>query len=102
MAFLDRFKIQPKHKSPDPEVRVASVQELGAEPEDGAVLVALATEDPDARVRRAAAAGALTDQKQIATVAKTSSIDSVRADAVARLTDVKSLSSVARHAADPR
>ena len=28
MSFLDRFKIQPKHKSPDPDVRVASVQEL--------------------------------------------------------------------------
>ena len=150
MSFLDRFKIQPKHKSPDPDVRVASVHELPAGPlgdEDAAVLAALAREDTDARVRRAAAAriddvgvlsaiagseadagirdevlgrlagvaasgdspeaagqalGALTDQKQIATVAKTSPLDRVRADAVARLTDVKSLSSVARNAADPR
>src|SRR5687768_7700649 len=147
MSFLDRFKIQPKHKSPDPEVRLASVPELGAEEGDAAVLVALATEDPDARVRRAAAAriedvgvlariagsdadaglrdevlgrlaevaasggspevaaqalGALTDQKQIGTVAKISPIESVRSDAVGRLTDVKTLSSVARHAADAR
>jgi hypothetical protein len=152
MSFLDRFKIQPKHKSPDPEVRLASVQELGAgapgplNEEDAAVLLALAREDTDARVRRAAAAriddvgvlaaiagtdadegireevlgrlagiaasgepagaaqalGVLTDQKQIATVAKTSPIESVRADAVGRLTDVKLLSSVARHAADAR
>src|SRR5438874_1868101 len=56
MSFLDRFKIQPKHKSPDPEIRLASVPELGAEEGDEAVLVALATEDADARVRRAAAA----------------------------------------------
>jgi Domain of Unknown Function (DUF349) len=147
MSFLDRFKIQPKHKSPDPEIRLQSVPELGAEEGDDAVLVSLATEDPDARVRRAAAAriddvgvlariagsdadsdlreevlgrlaevaasggsveaaaqalGALTDQKQIGTVAKISPIESVRTDAVGRLTDVKTLSSVARHAADAR
>jgi hypothetical protein len=147
MSFLDRFKIQPKHKSEDPEIRLASVPELGAADGDDAVLVALATEDPDARVRRAAAAriedvgvlariagsdadaglrdevlgrlaevaasggspevaaqalGALTDQKQIGTVAKISPIESVRSDAVGRLSDVKTLSSVARHAADAR
>src|SRR5436190_478365 len=149
MSFLDRFKIQPKHKSPDPEVRIAYVQELppGAPgEEDAAALVALAREDSDPRVRRAALAriddvavlagmagsdadsgireeitgrlagiaasdsaeraplalGALSDQKQIATVAKTSPVEAVRADAVARLTDMKSLSSVARHAADPK
>jgi hypothetical protein len=146
MSFLDRFKIQPKHKSTDPEIRVAGVAELGATEEDVAALVALAREDGDARVRRAAAGriddvgvlvavagsdqdpaireevlarlaaiavgdaaepaaqalGALNDQKQIATVAKSSPIDSVRAAAVGRLTDSKSLSSVARHAADPR
>src|SRR5258708_5108071 len=147
MSFLDRFKIQPKYKSPDPEIRAASVQELGAGEEDAAVLVALAREDDDARVRRAAAAriadvealaaiagsdpdagirgevldrlagialsgdsaasaalalGALTDQKQIAAVAKISPHESVRTGAVGRLTDVKSLSSVARNAADAR
>src|SRR5436190_4569294 len=147
MSFLDRFKIQPKHKSDDPEIRLASVPELGAAEGDDAVLVALATEDPDARVRRAAAAriedvgvlariaaseadaelreellgrlvevaasggsadaaaqalGALTDQKQIGTVAKISPIESVRAEAVGRLTDAKALSSVARHAADAK
>jgi hypothetical protein len=146
MSFLDRFKIQPKHKSADPEIRAASVAELGEGEEDAAVLLALAREDADARVRRAAIAriedvsvlaaiagndadqgireeviarltdialtdtsdrgavalGALSDPKQIATVAKTSPNESVRAEAVNRLTDVKSLSSVARHAADAR
>ena len=56
MSFLDRFKIQPKHKSADPDVRIAGVAELGATEEDAAALVALAREDVDARVRRAAAA----------------------------------------------
>ena len=146
MSFLDRFKIQPKHKSTDPEIRAASVAELGEGEEDAAVLLALAREDADARVRRAAVAriddvtvlaaiagsdpdqaireellvrlgtiaanepadralvalGALSDPRQIATVAKTSQHDSVRTEAVQRLTDVKSLSSVARHAADGR
>ena len=146
MSFLDRFKIQPRHKSTDPEIRIAGVAELGAGEEDAAALVALAREDSDARVRRAAAAriadvgvlaaiaagdadqalreetlarlaviaaggaadeaaqalGALSDQKQIAGVAKASAHDSVRAAAVQRLTDVRLLSSVARHAADPR
>jgi hypothetical protein len=146
MSFLDRFKIQPKHKSTDPEIRAASVSELGEGEEDAAVLLALAREDTDARVRRAAVAriedvnvlaaiagsdpdegireellarlgtiaatdaadralvalGAVIDPKQIANVAKTSPHDSVRTEAVQRLTDVKSLSSVARHAADGR
>lgn len=56
MSFLDRFKLQPKYKSPDPEMRLAAVQELGTTDEDTAVLVALAREDADVRVRRAAAA----------------------------------------------
>jgi hypothetical protein len=146
MSFLDRFKIQPKHKSADPEIRIAGVAELGAAEEDAAALVALAREDEDARVRRAAAAriedvgvlaaiagndpdagireevlgrlaaiaagesperaapalAALSDQKQIGAVAKSSAVESVRASAVGMLTDVKVLSSVARHATDPR
>jgi hypothetical protein len=55
MSFLDRFKIQPKHKSTDPEIRVAGVAELGDSDEDVAALNALAREDADPRVRRAAA-----------------------------------------------
>jgi LAS superfamily LD-carboxypeptidase LdcB len=133
MSFLERFKAQPKHKSTDPEVRLAAVHELGTDPDDGAVLVALAREDGDARVRRAAAArvdnvavlasialsdadeglraetaerltamasadrqdvarqalGALRDQKYIATVAKTSPLEAIRAEAIGRLSDPK-------------
>src|SRR5215831_858926 len=150
MSFLDRFKIQPKYKSADPEVRLAAVREFNegaATGEERAAIVALAREDADVRVRRAAggriddvevlaglagadadeglrgeiverlagvagssanadaalgALAALQDQKQIGTVAKTSPVDSVRAEAVNRLTDVKALSSVARHAPDGR
>jgi hypothetical protein len=129
MSFLDRFKIQPKYKSADADVRAQAVAELGAGPltdEDRAILVALANEDPDPRVRRAAAAriedvgvlasmatrdadeeirgelvnrlagiavgedaeaatralAALTDPKQISTVAKSSPVESVRTAAV--------------------
>jgi len=56
MSFLERFKAQPRHKSTDPDVRLAAVQELGTDPEDAAVLATLAREDTDPRVRRAAAA----------------------------------------------
>ena len=149
MSFLDRFKIQPKYKSTDPEMRLAAVQEFGPDPlgdEDAAALLALARDDTDRRVRRAAAGriadvsvlaaiatgdadadirtevtdrlarmavsgeagpdtalqalGVLADQKQISSVAKSSPVDVVREAAVSRLTDVKALSSVARHAAD--
>ena len=58
MSFLDRFKIQPKFKSTDPEVRLEAVREFSeaqATDEERAAIVALAREDADARVRRAAA-----------------------------------------------
>ena len=56
MSFLDRFKLQPRYKSADPDVRISAVQELGAAPDDAAVLAAIAREDAEPRVRRAAAA----------------------------------------------
>src|SRR3954469_20147478 len=150
MSFLDRFKIQPKYKSTDPEVRLAAAREFGEGPvtdDDREAIVALAREDTDARGRRAAAGknedvavlagisaadadegiraevlerlagvaasaaageeamialAALRDQKQIGIVAKSSPVEHVRIDAVNRLTDLKALSSVARHAADGR
>ncbi|HET7619201.1 MAG TPA: DUF349 domain-containing protein [Vicinamibacterales bacterium] len=145
MSFLERFKLQPKWKSADPDVRVAGVQELDAAGEDAGVLTELAQHDDDVRVRRAAAARvtdvaalgaiartdpdetlrteitdrlvrvaagdaadaapaaleALTDQRQLAIVAKTARLERVRAEAVAKLTDLKALSTVARKAEDP-
>ena len=84
MSFLDRFKIQPKYKSTDPEQRVAGVQELTDTPEDAAVLVSLAREDADARVRRAALAR-VQDVTVLADLAASDADTSIRAELVERL-----------------
>ena len=52
MALLDRFKTQPRHKHPDPAVRLAFVEEIPID--DREQLAAIARDDEDARVRRAA------------------------------------------------
>src|SRR5204862_8358988 len=54
MALLDRFKTHPRHKHPDPAVRLAFVEEMSID--DREQLAAIAREDEDARVRRAAVA----------------------------------------------
>ena len=87
MSFLDRFKIQPKHKSPDPEVRFAYVHELPAGPlneEDAAAVVALAREDSEARVRRAAVAR-IDDVAVLAAITGSEVEGSIREDVQARL-----------------
>ena len=56
MSFLDRFKPLPRWKHADAAVRAAAVAEVPADGEHRPVLLELATEDPDVRVRRAAAA----------------------------------------------
>ena len=86
MSFLDRFKIQPKHKSTDPEIRVASVAELGATEEDAAVLLSLAREDADARVRRAAIAR-IEDVGVLADIAGSDADPAIREEVVARLAE---------------
>ena len=87
MSFLDRFKIQPKYKSADADVRAQAVAELGAGPltdEDRGILVALATEDPDARVRRAAAAR-IEDVGVLASIAGRDADEDLRGELVDRL-----------------
>jgi hypothetical protein len=54
MSFLDRFKPQPKWRHADAAVRAGAVGEIPDDEEHHGVLLELATEDPDARVRRAA------------------------------------------------
>ena len=54
MAFLDRFKPQPKWRHADAAVRTAAVAEIPDDDEHRAVLLELAAQDPDPRVRRAA------------------------------------------------
>ena len=148
MSFLDRFKIQPKHKSPDPEVRAAAVTSCARIPAKktprparagargrrfagqarrhrAASTTSRARDDrgramptrrsardsgaagrhrrpataEDARARRWARCR---DQKHIANVAKTSPSRRSAPRPSGALTDVKSLSSVARHATDAR
>jgi hypothetical protein len=101
MSFLDRFKVQPKYKSPDPEVRVASVQELAAGPlteEDTAVLVALAREDTDARVRRVAAAR-IEDPAVLAAIAGSDADEGIRGEVLGRLAEIAASGASAEAAA---
>src|SRR5579862_8174579 len=87
MSFLDRFKIQPKYKSTDPEQRVVGVQELTDSPEDGTVLVSLARDDADPRVRRAALAR-MQDMAMLADLAGSDADAAIRAELVDRLARV--------------
>ena len=89
MSFLERFKLQPKHKSADPDVRLAAVQELGVDPEDAAVLAVLAREDSDARVRRAAAAR-VENVGVLATIALADPDEVIRSETAERLTSMAS------------
>jgi hypothetical protein len=84
MSFLDRFKIQPRYKSPDPDTRAAAVQELGDADEDAAILLELAREDEDARVRRAAL-DRIDDVDVLAAAAGNDPDEGIRAQAIARL-----------------
>ena len=52
MGILEKLRPTPRWKHPDPSVRATAVYEIG--PDDGDALRALAREDADARVRRAA------------------------------------------------
>ena len=52
MGILEKLRPHPRWKHADPGVRVAAVYELG--PDESDVLHALAREDAEARVRRAA------------------------------------------------
>ena len=54
MSFLDRFKPQPKYRSPDPAIRLAGLAELPDDAETWGIIAELAASDEDVRVRRAA------------------------------------------------
>ncbi|PYR77080.1 MAG: hypothetical protein DMF86_10300 [Acidobacteria bacterium] len=87
MSFLDRFKLQPKWKSADPEVRAAGVLELGESPEDYVVLASLACEDADTRVRRAAV-NRVQDLTVLTAVASSDADDALRAEVADRLASI--------------
>jgi hypothetical protein len=74
MSLLDRFRTSPL-KSGDPAARAAAVRQLG--PEDQPQLAEIARADPEAIVRRAAAAR-LADTAVLAELARTDADEAVR------------------------
>lgn len=85
MGILERLRPQPRWKHADPAVRVAAVYEFG--PEDAEALHAVAREDAEARVRRAAVTR-IDDVGMLAEVARTDPDDEVRAEAVRGLAGI--------------
>jgi len=85
MAILDRFRTQARHKHPDAAVRLAFVQEIPLEERD--LLIEIAREDADPRVRRAAVAK-LMDPAALAAIARDDADPQVKAQAVGMLRDI--------------
>ena len=79
MGILEKLRPQPRWKHADPAVRAAAVYELG--PDEGEALRALAREDAEARVRRAAVSR-LDDVSVLGDVARTDPDEDVRAEAI--------------------
>src|SRR5258705_1916871 len=101
MGILEKLRPTPRWKHTDPSVRAAAVYELG--PEDGEALRALAREDADTRVRRAALTG-LDEADVLADVARTDPDEEVRGEAVrglaglaAEADDVSAATDAVRH-----
>jgi hypothetical protein len=85
MGILERLRPQPKWKHTDPAVRAAAVYEMG--PDDHDALRALAREDAEARVRRAAVTR-LNEVSVLGDIARTDPDDEVRAEAVRNLAGI--------------
>lgn len=85
MGLLEKLRPQPKYKHADPAVRLEALHEVEAT--DQETLTALATEDPDARVRRAALAR-VTDAGVLAGLVRNDGDAVTRDAAVARLVAV--------------
>src|SRR6266850_479562 len=79
MGILEKLRPTPRWKHTDPSVRAAAVYDLG--PEDGEALRALAREDADTRVRRAAVTR-LDEADVLADVARTDPDEDVRTEAI--------------------
>jgi hypothetical protein len=85
MGILEKLRPQPRWKHADPTVRVAAVYELG--PDEGEALHALAREDAEPRVRRAAVTR-IDDVAVLGEIARTDPDEDVRAEAVRGLAGV--------------
>ena len=85
MTLLDRFRTQSRDKHSDPAVRLAFVDELPID--DRTTIAAIAREDEDARVRRAAVAK-LMAPAPLAAIARDDRDEGVRQQATAMLRDI--------------
>ncbi|MEQ1757128.1 MAG: DUF349 domain-containing protein [Vicinamibacterales bacterium] len=97
MGILEKLRPLPKWKHSDPTVRAAAVFELGAT--EGDVVLSLARDDGDSRVRRAAV-GRLDSVSALAEIARTDPDDDVRADAVRAVTGLAAEATTAGAALD--
>ena len=79
MGILEKLRPQPRWKHADPGVRSAAVYELG--PEESDALLALAREDADSRVRRAAV-GRISEVDVLGEIARTDPDEDVRGEAI--------------------
>lgn len=85
MGILEKLRPQPRWKHADPAVRVAAVYELGGE--DLEALHALAREDAEARVRRAAVSR-IDEVALLGEIARTDPDEDVRSEAVRGLAGI--------------
>ena len=85
MTLLDRFRTQTRHKHPDPAVRLSYVAEIPLD--DREMIAAIAREDEDPRVRRAAV-GKLMDAAALGSIARDDADEDVRLAASEMLRDL--------------
>jgi hypothetical protein len=85
MTLLDRFRTQARDKHPDPAVRLAFVGEIPIDDRD--TLAAVAREDDDPRVRKAAVAK-LMAPSVLASIARDDHDEAVRSQALSMLRDI--------------
>ena len=82
MTLLDRFRAQSRERHPDPAVRLAYVVEIPLD--DRTQIAAIAREDEDARVRKAAVAK-LMAPAVLGQIARDDADEGVRGQATAML-----------------
>lgn len=97
MGILEKLRPLPRWKHADPAVRAAAVYELG--PDNADALFALAREDADARVRRAAVAR-IDDVSALSEIARTDPDEEVRVEAIRGLAGVAVESDAIERATD--
>jgi hypothetical protein len=85
MTLFDRLRAQPRDKHPDPAVRLAFVQELPID--ERVTIAAIAREDDDPRVRKAAISKLMAPE-ELAAIAAADRDEQVRGHAVSMLRDI--------------